>query len=492
MRKLQLTVLLLAVGLLPHQAAAGAGIIVDGRFSDWDRIAPAYSDAAGDQTSGDIDFGRLWTASDKAYIFLSLETGAEINLQGANRITLYVDTDRNTRTGKAIHGIGAELEWTFGARSGYLKEGFLRRRVYHHDIGIVCAPTVTSERFEIAIAKSAGTRSYRGRFQPPAWRVVIVDGAGGDRIPDSGEIVITDFDRHPIEQLVPIALNKHNPADLRLLTYNVQWDGLFDPAKQTAFRRILRVIRPDIIGFQEIFAHDAHQTASFIRSALPFIPLKGFGRWYSSKPDPESDIVLISRFPILETYPIGMNGAFLLDLSPWHETDLLVIVAHPPCCGNNVGRQWEIDAVMAFIRNAKEKGGMLDLEEDTPIVVMGDMNLVGASQQLRTLLTGDIVNTNTYGPAAPPDWDGTDFADLTPRHTHLPMTYTWYSALDYYWPGRLDYVLYSDAVIDIGNSFVLFTPGMPADELERYRLEAEDATRASDHLPVVCDLILRQ
>jgi hypothetical protein len=70
------------------------------------------------------------------------------------------------------------------------------------------------------------------------------------------------------------------------------------------------------------------------------------------------------------------------------------------------------------------------------------------------------------------------------------MTFTWYGQRESFWPGRLDFIIYSDAVVDIGNSFVLFTPAMSEEVLERYRLERWDATTASDHLPVVGDLIL--
>jgi exonuclease III len=488
---LRFAILFIAVTAVPYSAwPEGTPVVIDGRFSDWEEITPVYSDEVGDQISGDIDFGRLWITDGGGYIFLSLEMGTKINLQGGNQITLYVDIDDDRQTGRPVHDIGAELEWTFGSRSGYLKDGPLGRAVYHDDLGLVCAPTVTSDRFEIAIEKHAGSVSYRRLFRSPRYRIVIVDQLGGDRIPEPGRSITVNFDRTAPKDLTPISLAKHDSGHLRIMTYNVLWDGLFDDERADSFRRILRATRPDIIGLQEVFTHDARQATTFVRSAIPFLAPKGFGRWYGSKPDPESDIVLVSRFPILKTFAIGMNGAFVLDLRPWHETNLLVIVAHPPCCGNNTGRQWEIDAIMAFIRDAKEPGGILHIEQDTPIIVMGDMNLVGDRQQLETLLTGEIINTGTYGRPFAPDWDTTGFYDLVPRHTHSPMAFTWYSALEYFWPGRLDFIIYSDAVVDVGNSFVLFTPEMPADQLDRYRLKADDSTTASDHLPVVCDLIL--
>jgi endonuclease/exonuclease/phosphatase family metal-dependent hydrolase len=486
-----LSAVLMVLFLSPSQVFAGTErIVIDGKFSDWDSITPACSDIAGDQSSGEIDFGQLRLASDQDYLFLSLEVGAEINLQGGNGITLYIDTDNNPSTGKRIHDIGAEIEWTFGSRAGYVHERHLHRPINHYSIGLVSAPTVTSTRFEIALDRNGGSVSYRRRFPGPTWRLVIVDEAGGDRVPEAGESVTFVFHQRLGEPLEVTPLGKHAPDHLRLVTYNVLWDGIFDPDRSPALSRILRALRPDIIGFQEVNEGDARRVAGFVRSSVPLFGRMGFGRWYTAKADPQSDVVLVSRFPIRETYPIGMNAAFVIDLRPMYATDLLVILAHPPCCGYNEARQWEIDAIMAFIRQAKAPGGVLTLRQDTPIVIMGDMNLVGYSQQLKTFLTGDIVNTEDWGPSFAPDWDGTDLADLVPRHTDLPMTFTWYGRSESFWPGRLDYIIYTDHVVDVGNNFVLFTPAMSESALDRYRLEPDDATTASDHLPVVCDLIL--
>jgi exonuclease III len=239
---------------------------------------------------------------------------------------------------------------------------------------------------------------------------------------------------------------------------------------------------------QEIYGHAAEETRDVIAEMLPDDPDGSAIEWQASAV--ESDIVVVSRYPIIDTFPIGGNGAFLIDPGEAYEKDLFLIVAHLPCCGSNEGRQREIDEIMAFIREAKEPGGVLDLHPGTPIVIMGDLNLVGYNQQLETLLTGDIVNTEDHGPAFTPDWDGTDLTDLLPIHTHLPMAYTWYNDNAYYWPGRLDYIIYSDSAAEPAKSFVLWTDAMPTRTLLDYGLEKGDTDRASDHLPVVCDLIV--
>jgi hypothetical protein len=54
-------------------------------------------------------------------------------------------------------------------------------------------------------------------------------------------------------------------------------------------------------------------------------------------------------------------------------------------------------------------------------------------------------------------------------------------------PGRLDYVIFSDAVLTHELSFALYTPAIPFADLQRLGLLASDTGSASDHLPVVVD-----
>jgi hypothetical protein len=144
---------------------------------------------------------------------------------------------------------------------------------------------------------------------------------------------------------------------------------------------------------------------------------------------------------------------------------------------------------MGFVRDAKAGGGDVHLVPDSPVLLIGDANLVGHAQQRETLVTGRIVHTDAFGPQFGPDWDGTAFTDLQPRHTDDPLTSTWYG--NTFSPGRLDYVVFSDAVLEVGNRFVLFTPEMPDSSLARYGLRADDVLVASNHLPLVVDLVWR-
>ena len=124
----------------------------------------------------------------------------------------------------------------------------------------------------------------------------------------------------------------------------------------------------------------------------------------------------------------------------------------------------------------------------TPFILAGDLNLVGDVQQLTTLLTGNIIDEDKFGPDFIPDWDGTGLKDLVPGHTHSNFTTTWRDDASSYASGRLDFIIYSDSVLNV-QGFVLETFEMPQDVLDAYGLQADD-TGGSDHLPLVADIVI--
>jgi hypothetical protein len=161
--------------------------------------------------------------------------------------------------------------------------------------------------------------------------------------------------------------------------------------------------------------------------------------------------------------------------------------AHMFCCTDDAGRQAEADRMLSFWSDAKNPGGSITVPFGTAFVITGDLNLVGLSQQLRTLRTGDIVNNATFGADFAPDWDATPLRDLVSSQTDQRFAYTWRSDTSSFAPGRLDFIIYSDSVVSTGNHFSLYTPELPAPRLAQYGLQAADVTTVSDHLPHVAD-----
>ena len=462
-------------------------ILLDGEFSDWAALTAIHSDPPGDG-SGGVDFGKLWAANDAKMLYLRIELGTELNMQSDNAVVLYIDSDANAATGMPVEGIGAELEWQFGNRSGSFFHNGGEISVNHFPLGLVTAPTVSSGEFEISLARDARPDGQNLLFTGNEISIVFKDLDSGDVLPNSSGGVTYAFSNDALPPLDFPVIAKQHPTGIRFLSYNVEVNGLFDPVRQAGMARMIHAIQPEIIGFQEIYQFNADDVKNEIETILPS---GGTQQWFSAKQGP--DIIAVSRYPILQSFGIQGsngstgNGAFLIDLRPKFDSDLLFIAAHTPCCGNDAGRQQEIDAIMAFIRDAKAPGGSLTLAAATPVVIVGDMNLVGDAQQLRTLRTGEIINTGTWGQPFSPDWDDTDFADLLPRHLTSSQFFTWFSPSSSFSPGRLDFLVFSDAVTDVLKSFVLFTRALPPDTLAAYNLQPLDDA-SSDHLPLVADL----
>lgn len=464
-----------------------APIVVDGEGDDWTALSVRHEDAG--DGNGPVGLERLWVAHTEGYLFLRLTVEQTLNLQENNNLTLYLDTDNDTTTGTQTLGLGAELEWTFGQRSGRLRG----QTVGHADIGLTSLPTVRADTFEIALDRSA---EFEGRPLFPSDSLRIGLSSGDDRLPnENGGLGYVLSDTEAAADAP--SLNNLSTADARLLSYNVLKGSIFDAAVQPNYRRILDATAPDILALQEV-SETAAETEQVAEADLG-IP----DAWAWAKAG--NDLVLGSRFPIQDTHVIPgaanrPSGAFLLDtqLSPTGE--LIVVNMHPPCCNfeggpnersSNEKRQLVVDGVVAFLRDVKRGNGPFGVQSGTPIVVAGDMNFVGDSQQPLTLRTGEIQNTDRFGQPAAPDWDNSSLLDTNPRQTGAPLHTTWFNPESSFPPGRLDYVYVTDSAMDVSHEFVLNTRQLPDAALNDNDLQRNDTGAASDHLPIVVDLAFR-
>ena len=116
--------------------------------------------------------------------------------------------------------------------------------------------------------------------------------------------------------------------------------------------------------------------------------------------------------------------------------------------------------------------------------------MVGLAGPVVTLQTGDIVDEGAYGPDFAPEWDGTAMREWPILQADRPMDYTWRNDNSSYTPGKLDYAIVSDGVLQVTRSFGLQTQDMSAERLASYGLLASDTWGASDHLPIVIDVAL--
>ncbi len=415
-------------------AAHLAPILIDGRFDEWQAVPTLAMDPAGDGASSGIDFQSVQVANDQDYLFFSFDVTGEIQL----------DADQQLRAG----------------------------------------PTVSNDRFEIALARDAVPAAGQALFPGGTVRFILRDATGGgDVFPDSGSLSYT-FSAGAIAT-ESIDLARDDPAHLRLATYNIENDGLFaGGAREAALERLFQAMDADVFIISEVWGHSAAAVRAKVAQFLP-------GAWHAVTRDGGN--VIVSRYPILQAWAVLAGHritAALLDLGADRETDLLVIANHWRSGNADEQRQLEADAVVAFLRDARSPGGVITLPEGTPVILGGDFNLVGWRQQLDTVMTGDIVNEGQFGGDAAPDWDGTPLALPVTRHPDARAAYTWRSDWSSYYPGLLDFVFYSDSALDLRNHYILDTRTMTALSLANAGLWAQDTPLGSDHAPRVADFHL--
>lgn len=289
-------------------------------------------------------------------------------------------------------------------------------------------------------------------------------------------------------------LDKWDAEDVRVVTYNVYWDSIFEDTSTSAlpdrFARVINALQPDVLALQEI-RESAAATAAMLDTLAP---LPGGAGWNAFK---FSDNVILSPYPFLLTTSDVGHADVLVDLPDGqYERDLFLTSDHWPCCSNESGRQEDADRLVRWLDDVRTPGGQVDVPEGTPLVVVGDLNTVGSGRPLEALRTGDILDNGRWGADSPPDWDGTPLTNASPLHNGTgPDTYTWRNDRSSFAPGVLDHILYTDSVMEPANGFVLepatMTPAeLAATGLEPFDVQLNEVTGWYDHLPVIADFRL--
>jgi len=458
-------------------------ILVDEEYNDWETY-PNLSQITPGAPSDRV----LKVINDSDILYIYFETDSIISLQNNNSWTLFIDSDDNSNTGKPVNGIGAEIEFRFGEREGRIFTNNQQDTVGVGDLFLIILPTVWSDKYEITLDLNSSSGG-RKLFNTSTIRILIKDTSSGVSIPAADGAALYTIGDNSFSPLKSYSLDKQSDDFIRVLSHNVEFSGFFRSDRKDAYMRMYQVIQPDIIGFSELYQdYKLEDITTRLEEILPSPKGKS---WKAKR---TSDNVLATRYSFIDDTSAGPfgNGAFLLDLRPKFNNDLLVVVAHPTCCDNDSSRQHEVDAIAAFLRDSKESGVPFKLTDKTPVIIMGDMNFVGDPYQVKTLLEGDIFHEDLYGEDFTPDWDDTFLDDAKPLSSNLPhaFTHTGFGGPGTYANGRLDYIIYSGSVLDLENSFVLFTPAMPQELLNKYNIRNDDSKIASDHLPVVVDFRL--
>jgi exonuclease III len=452
-------------------------IRIDASPDDWnDGPGVRFTDPAGDALRPGPDLRSMTVRHDDYTVYL-LISYARPYPESHPELTLYFDSDDDPVTGFSYLGSGIDLTWQLpddtGSRTGNAppltlpRGGFLLRGDYSPDTGTL----------ELAFPSSM----LKGARWGGAIRLAAYDRTSLDRLPGFGQTAALYRFEDPIRETAPAqTLQRHSPADLRLLSWNVLRDAPMNPALEERFGKVLAATRPDIICFQELYEASTPWAIELVRRWLPLGTGEGF--WRARK---QADCITVSRLPILSSEAVDNNLITEIDTRAQLGRVSWILNAHTPCCENQDGRLRESDRFMARLRSrmetARDSG-----ERPFAIFLVGDMNTGSSEREMLTMTEGWIHEPALHGPSFDPDWDRTGLTDLAPLHTHERRLDTWRSLNNRSNTSRLDYIFFSDSLVLPTRSFVLNTRLVPATFLDQYGL-SEAETDGADHLPLVAD-----
>jgi hypothetical protein len=394
---------------------------IDGDFRDWQHLPAAVV--------------KLTTSSDRIYVYLKLPS--VVVLQATGSVSFYLDTDGNASTGFSFASLGAEYRWDGALRSGvaFNTDGTTNRVIGHTALQWIAQPVIDSSEFEISLR--------RENFSASNCAVAVTMG---------GTLVGTatvSYENSRFTRAATTVRPLH--ADVRLMTYNVwrdsMWGSTSSTNTSTGFPSIFTAVRPDVIGFTEIYNHTGEQARATVANYLPYMLYSSGGSNYST------DSRLVSRYPVTDVYsePRFYCGRVR---SPDGAIDMIVITAHLSCCDKSVDRANELASISGFVTRLRA-GAYATVPANLPVVFAGDLNLV----------RDDAVAFANFQ-------TNTALKPLRALQLDSANSYTWFSDAQSFSPGRLDYILTGSGLAPL-RTFVFNSPTPP-----------------SDHLPVVADLAM--
>lgn len=288
---------------------------------------------------------------------------------------------------------------------------------------------------------------------------------------------------------------------VRVLSWNVSGDAFVsDP---TAFAALIRQADPDVLLLDEVSpsadAGKLGKALAGLRSGdgetwyIDFgrsggrqrcviasrVPLEALAEFASVVPYPEADRdVILQRMPAAERLDrdltmdegIPVNGAVLVTAG----RRLLLVITDLQSRGNDPGswqefrRQVEVREIRRLVRQ------VLDRMPVDGVVLAGDINLVSTAVPL-------VILTGPY----PRPHSGLIPVEL--YHRDGATSWTWDGTGTPFPSKPIDFQLYDSQALRVREGFILDTADLPAEELERFGLDAETSSRLSDHRPLVVE-----
>jgi endonuclease/exonuclease/phosphatase family metal-dependent hydrolase len=455
---------------LPMGEVSKAKILLDGDVSDWSQESAVTADAN--------------------YLYFRFSFGeGTFTLQHAPKpVLVMVDIDADAKTGinpsaSGLKTMGVDLQIEFsatpkkGVTASTVDSTGKRTAINPYDLDVVVAPTVAAPWYEGRISRnSPAIANLPMKGLRSSGKATIAVGMANEQ----GKLgAYSD----PETITLPMAAKASRGADalpptkpktaVRVMTWNIERSA---PVKNPQpFRRVIQAVQPDVILFQEWETGSATDVLAWMTQWI-----SSENEWHVIKAagslNDGGGVAVVSRYeiaPQLSSPPLGGQGGtpvrFVSAKVAAPFGDMLVGSTHLKCCGYKDSPEDQKRVSEAETINKAF------LFEGAPAyrVITGDMNLVGSMPPLERLAAGL-------------DLDGSALMPASAKVLGDATMVTWAKSGDTFGPGRLDYVLYSDASLEAINSFILDTRKLSDEALARLGLEREDSS-ASDHMPVIVD-----
>lgn len=435
--------------------------------------------------------------ADDQFLYLHFNPGdAKTTIQDSDEtVALLLDTDGNPATGfqrheKPFAGIGADLEIQFSPLNPHggmpgkgvaffkLDQAGDRARLKAEDSDFLFAPAYASQWYDARISRFFAAASGL----PNPGMASSGNGRGAFVIYDQRGRIVGYSDPFDVEfpsiaskpRLSNDGIPPKSPDAVRIMAWNV-WGKMQDSPEK--FCAVIRAINPDIIMLSE-WKSDAPALEQLLNRNM-----RGeVGIMVAWNAAAGPDVAVASIFPTRLAGPnnleLDWNGEkrkvrFVSAAVQSPVGPVLIGAMHLKCCGGIGSNEDALRiAETDTINQAMQQISRADAADIR--VLGGDMNLVGSRVPL------DVLRLNA-------DADGSDLTPAEPVVIGDDWLYTWRDWSSGFSPGRLDWLVYSDASAQPVRQFV-FDPARLSDSaLAKMGLSRADA-QPSDHLPVVVDI----
>lgn len=528
-------------------SGSAVSIWTDGSFDDWVGVPATMTDPPGDVPPGSpVDLVAVSVRDDPRFIHLLIDLGDTVTVQGMpGTVEVVLNVDGDGGTGGLYGGVGgADLAIVLSRQRDPAADvhgaGVGVRRIGEGGpgeiegaavVGLLVSPTHSSDRFEVrvdrvrmraeglagqsAVAEAGGAATERSEA-----------GAGGTlagrlRYRRAGAVVDqTPVFTHTFATLAgddPPLLGaeavERTPNALRVVTWNVS-DGNFHDRPE-AFQRVLAALAPDVVLLDEVYAEVTRVELARFGEGVAGEEGSGWDWWLATgggrqrtvvgarglAVHGETELARVDHAPgMLERWlrevgdepeaprmppPSRLARAEadggLSATGAWVDVkgrDILFVPIDFQSAGYDGSPRDRLRELQARTLN-RALASVLANRPDAGLVIGGDLNLVGSARPLTHLRSGLGSGGNDLG-----------VVPLTRLRDRSLVTWRSTRDGDPFSPGRLDYVLYRESVLQIERAFVFDAADLSFEALQELGVRESD-TLESDHLPLVVDFRVR-